>query len=71
MSQANRRVVLVDGASRSSLYSQGLIVGSTVYLSGVTGVDPTTGHLVGGTVADRTVSIEYNEISPRALLKQI
>lgn len=59
MSHVDRREVLVDGASRSSLYSQALIVSSIVYLSGVTGINPTTGRLVGGTVADRTVSNQY------------
>lgn len=56
VSSLNKREVRLGGATRNALYSQGLVVGSMVYLSGVTGVDPATGSLVRGTVADRTVS---------------
>ncbi|KAF4469110.1 Endoribonuclease L-PSP [Fusarium albosuccineum] len=35
-------------------YSQGVVVGNMVYVSGSLGVDSKTGKLVGGTTADRT-----------------
>jgi enamine deaminase RidA (YjgF/YER057c/UK114 family) len=51
-----KREACAAGTKPSPLYSQSLIVGEMVYLSGITGVDWATGDLVGGTVADRTVS---------------
>jgi enamine deaminase RidA (YjgF/YER057c/UK114 family) len=60
MSLLNTMQVRVEGASANGLYSQALVVGNMVFLSGVTGVDPATGNLVEGTVADRTVSYLIN-----------
>ncbi|UPL00022.1 hypothetical protein LCI18_010956 [Fusarium solani-melongenae] len=57
MSLLDSMQVRVEGASPNGLYSQALVVGNMVFLSGVTGVDPATGNLVGGTVADRTVRV--------------
>jgi enamine deaminase RidA (YjgF/YER057c/UK114 family) len=51
-----KREACAVGTKSSPLYSQSLIVGEMVYLSGITGVDWATGELVGGTVGDRTVS---------------
>lgn len=56
MSLLDSMQVRVEGASANGLYSQALVVGNMVFLSGVTGVDPATGKLVEGTVGDRTVS---------------
>ncbi|KAJ5602590.1 hypothetical protein N7537_005546 [Penicillium hordei] len=52
--------VNVGGAAPNALYSQGLVVGGMVYLSGVTGVNPVTGSLVEGTVEARTTQIFEN-----------
>ncbi|KAL2672867.1 hypothetical protein Neosp_013583 [[Neocosmospora] mangrovei] len=55
MSLLDSMQVRVEGASANGLYSQALVVGNMVFLSGVTGTDPATGKLVEGTVGDRTV----------------
>ncbi|WAO96808.1 Hypothetical protein NCS54_01449500 [Fusarium falciforme] len=60
MSLLDSMQVRVEGASANGLYSQALVVGNMVFLSGVTGVDPVTGKLVEGTVADRTTQIFKN-----------
>lgn len=51
-----------EAAPPNSLYSQSVIVGDTVYLSGITGVDWATNKLVEGTVGDRTV--RHNQMAP-------
>ncbi|RSL89250.1 hypothetical protein CEP52_014966 [Fusarium oligoseptatum] len=60
MSLLNSAQVHVQGTSANGLYSQAIVVGNMVFLSGVTGVDPATGNLVGGTVADRTTQVFKN-----------
>lgn len=40
---------------RLDVLSQAIIANNTVYCSGAVGIDPRTGKLVEGTVADRTV----------------
>ncbi|RSL46574.1 hypothetical protein CEP54_013786 [Fusarium duplospermum] len=60
MSLLDSTQVRVDGASTNGLYSQALVVGNMVFLSGVTGVDPATGNLVEGTVAGRTTQVFKN-----------
>lgn len=60
MSLLDSMQVRAEGTSANGLYSQALVVGNMVFLSGVTGVDPATGNLVEGTVADRTVSYPIN-----------
>ncbi|KAL6229387.1 hypothetical protein BDW75DRAFT_235249 [Aspergillus navahoensis] len=41
-------------------YSQGVIAGDMVYVSGSLGIDPATGKMVEGTIADRTAQILKN-----------
>ncbi|KAM0426102.1 hypothetical protein ACHAPT_008733 [Fusarium lateritium] len=60
MSLLDRKQIHVEGSSANGLYSQALVVGNMVFLSGVTGVDPATGNLVSGTVADRTTQVFKN-----------
>lgn len=48
-----------EGSSPTPLYSQSLVVGDMVYLSGITGVDWATGNLVDGSVGDRTASTMF------------
>jgi reactive intermediate/imine deaminase len=41
-------------APRSPFFSQAIRVGSTVYLSGITGVDPSTDRPAGSTIQEQT-----------------
>lgn len=49
-----RQLIRTDRAPRSPLYSQGVRVGDHVYVSGMTGTDPGTGALAGGTIQEQT-----------------
>ena len=49
-----RRIIRTPDAPASPLFSQAVQVGSTVYLSGIVGVDPATGQLAGPTIQDQT-----------------
>src|SRR6202022_2270148 len=43
-----------EKAPRSPLYSQGVRVGSTVYVSGMVGIDAATKQLAGATIQEQT-----------------
>jgi 2-iminobutanoate/2-iminopropanoate deaminase len=49
-----RRVISTDRAPGSPLYSQGVRVGSTIYVSGMVGIDVTTNQLAGDTIQEQT-----------------
>ena len=49
-----RQVISTDRAPGSPLYSQGVRVGSTVYVSGMVGIDVTTKQLAGDTIQEQT-----------------
>ncbi|MHA7209946.1 RidA family protein [Arthrobacter sp. MDT1-65] len=49
-----RELIRTDRAPGSSLYSQGVRVGNHIYVSGMTGTDPATGALAGGTIQEQT-----------------
>lgn len=49
-----REILHTDDAPASPLYSQGLKVGSHVYVSGLVGIDVTTGRLAGPSIQDQT-----------------
>jgi 2-iminobutanoate/2-iminopropanoate deaminase len=49
-----RQLIHTDRAPGSSLYSQAVRVGSHIYVSGMTGTDPATGALAGGTIQEQT-----------------
>jgi len=49
-----KQIVTTPDAPSSPLFSQGVKVGSTVYLSGITGIDPRTGQLAGSTIQEQT-----------------
>lgn len=55
----NKTLILLD------VLSQAIVANNTVYCSGAIGVDPTTGKLVEGTVADRTVSSNNHHHKPK------
>src|SRR5439155_921790 len=50
----NKRVVETAEAPSSPLYSQGVRVGPTIYVSGMTGIDPVTRELAGATIQEQT-----------------
>ena len=49
-----RQVITTPNAPSSPLYSQGVRAGSVVFVSGTTGVDPSTGALAGSSIQDQT-----------------
>ena len=49
-----RQIITTDDAPRSPLFSQGVRAGSQVFVSGTTGVDPSTGTFAGDTIQDQT-----------------
>lgn len=50
----SRQVIRTDQAPSSPLYSQGVKAGSTIHVSGMPGIDPTTGRLAGLTIQEQT-----------------
>jgi 2-iminobutanoate/2-iminopropanoate deaminase len=50
----NRQVIATNRAPRSPLYSQGIRVGNTVYVSGMVGVDATSNELAGSSIQAQT-----------------
>lgn len=49
-----REVISTRDAPRSPLYSQAVKAGQHVYVSGLVGIDPTTGDLAGSTIQEQT-----------------
>jgi len=49
-----RQIVRTPHAPGSALFSQAVRAGSTVYLSGTAGIDPTTSQLAGSTIQEQT-----------------
>lgn len=49
-----REIIKTAHAPRSALYSQAIRVGSTLYLSGMPGVDPATNQPAGPTIQEQT-----------------
>jgi reactive intermediate/imine deaminase len=49
-----RQIITTPNAPSSPLYSQGVKAGSQVFVSGTTGIDPSTGVLAGATIQDQT-----------------
>ena len=49
-----REIIRTAHAPSSPLYSQGVRAGSTIYVSGMTGIDPATGELAGTSIQDQT-----------------
>lgn len=49
-----RQIIRTPDAPASALFSQAIRVGSTVYLSGITGIDPKTNQLAGSTIQEQT-----------------
>jgi reactive intermediate/imine deaminase len=49
-----RQIITTANAPSSPLYSQGVKAGPHVLVSGIVGIDPSTGSLAGGTIQDQT-----------------
>ena len=49
-----REVISTPNAPSSPLYSQAVKAGHHVYVSGLVGIDPTTGKLAGSTIREQT-----------------
>jgi 2-iminobutanoate/2-iminopropanoate deaminase len=49
-----RQVIATNRAPRSPLYSQGVRVGNTVYVSGMVGIDEATNQLAGSSIGAQT-----------------
>jgi len=49
-----RQIITTPNAPTSPLFSQGVKAGSQVFISGTTGVDPSTGRLAGDTIQAQT-----------------
>jgi len=50
----SRQVIHTTEAPGSALFSQAIKAGSTVYVSGIASIDPTTQKLVGSTIQEQT-----------------
>jgi enamine deaminase RidA (YjgF/YER057c/UK114 family) len=48
-----RQIITTASAPRSPLYSQGVKAGPHVFVSGIVGIDQSTGQLVGATIQDQ------------------
>jgi enamine deaminase RidA (YjgF/YER057c/UK114 family) len=72
MTSITKQEVRTDTApAPRPFYSQGVIAGDMVYVSGSLGIDPATGKMVERTIADRTVCVPPNagcgDINRRAI----
>lgn len=56
----NRRIISTENAPSSPLFSQGVQAGSTIYVSGMVGMDPTTGELAGPSIQEQTLQALRN-----------
>jgi 2-iminobutanoate/2-iminopropanoate deaminase len=50
----SRQIIRTPEAPASPLYSQATRAGSTVYLSGIVGIDPKTNAMAGSTIQEQT-----------------
>ena len=55
-----KQIISTDQAPSSPLYSQGVRAGSTIYVSGMVGIDVATGALAGLTIQEQTLQALRN-----------
>jgi len=55
-----KQIITTGAAPRSPLFSQGVRVGSTIYVSGMAGIDPTTNKMAGATIHEQTRQALHN-----------
>ncbi|KAJ4982950.1 endoribonuclease L-PSP [Stagonosporopsis vannaccii] len=61
MATVTKKEVRTEGApAPRPFYSQGVIVGNMVFVSGSLPIDPVTGEFVKGTIGDRTTQVLSN-----------
>lgn len=58
-----KQIISTDRAPRSPLYSQGVRAGSTIYVSGMVGIDVAIGALAGLTIQEQTLQALRNGIA--------
>jgi len=49
-----KHIIATDRAPSSPLYSQGVKVGSTIYVSGMAGIDPRSKEMAGVSIQEQT-----------------
>jgi 2-iminobutanoate/2-iminopropanoate deaminase len=49
-----RQIIRTPAAPQSALFSQAIKVGSTIYVSGTTGINPETNQVAGPTIQEQT-----------------
>jgi 2-iminobutanoate/2-iminopropanoate deaminase len=55
-----KQVIHTTSAPTSALYSQGVKTGSTIYVSGMVGMDPATKQMIGPTIQAQTLQALRN-----------
>ncbi len=55
-----KHVIATSRAPQSPLYSQGVKVGSTIYVSGMVGMDPETREMAGTSIGEQTLQALLN-----------
>jgi reactive intermediate/imine deaminase len=55
-----RQIISTPDAPSSPLYSQGIKVGTQIFVSGMAGIDPSTGELAGVTIQQQTAQALAN-----------
>lgn len=55
-----RQIISTPTAPSSTLYSQGVKVGAQIFVSGMVGIDPSTGELAGLTIQQQTAQALAN-----------
>ena len=49
-----RQIIRTPDAPSSALYSQAIKIGSTIYVTGIVGIDPRTNQVTGPTIQEQT-----------------
>jgi 2-iminobutanoate/2-iminopropanoate deaminase len=49
-----KQILRTDRAPASALYSQGVKIGSSIYVAGMAGMDPATQQMTGSTIQEQT-----------------
>src|ERR1700722_18955535 len=49
-----KQIIRTPEAPGSTLYSQAVKIGATIYVSGIVGIDPKTNHMAGSTIQEQT-----------------
>ena len=49
-----KQIIRTADAPSSKLYSQAIKIAPTIYVSGMTGIDPKTNQMVGATIEEQT-----------------